>query len=87
MRVRQVAAAVIRRLGGESAELTLERRVSRLDTFALVGWAETTVAGIGRAMDDWTRDGKPESLDEARMGTAALLMVLEELHVRTAGRV
>ena len=87
MKLRQLAAGVLRRLGGENVELRIERRVARMDTHQLVSWAETTVPGIGRALDDWALEGKATSLDEARMGTASLLIVLEELeHRREAGR-
>lgn len=77
------ALDVVRRIAGQLAEQRLEQRVTKMSTDRLVDWADATVPAIGRALGDWTRSGQSESLDEARMGAAALLQVLEELHART----
>lgn len=82
--LRQRALDVVRQVGGDTAQVRLEKRVANMDGFALLDWAESTVPGIGRALADWSQHGETDSLNEARMGTAALLTVLEELHSRTA---
>ncbi len=83
-RLRARGLAVVRKLGGATAQSRLEQRAASLDGFALLDWAEATVPGVGRALNDWGRTGAVTSLDEARMGTAALLVVLDELYGRTA---
>lgn len=78
------ALEVVRRLGGQVAVQRLETRVRRMPVEQLVQWSESTIPGIGKALGDWTQRGEPTGLEEARMGTAALLTVLEELERRRA---
>lgn len=82
MRATERALALVRRLAGQTAQERLERRASKLATDHLVDWAEATVPAIGRALSDWGREGRPESLGEASLGAASLLVVLEELERR-----
>lgn len=84
MKALALARRVVQQLGGMDALTRLQRRVSRLDTHALTDWCDTAAVGVGRAFNDWQQDGNQDSLDEARMGTAALLVALEELKNRTA---
>lgn len=80
------AMELVRRVAGLAAEKRLEQRVASMGTHELVDWAESAIGGVGRAFGDWTRSGEPNGLDEARVGAAALLTVLEELHQRREGR-
>lgn len=81
------AKTIIGRLAGIDPVTKIERRAARLGTNALVDWLEPTVVGVGKAINDWSREGRPDSLDEARVGTASLLIVLEELaHRRDTDR-
>lgn len=78
---------IILSLAGMDPVRRIEQRAERLPTNALVDWLEPAIVGVGKAINDWTREGRPDSLDEARVGTASLLVVLEELaRRRDAGR-
>jgi hypothetical protein len=77
---------LVRRVAGQAAEKRLEQRVASMGTHELTDWAENAIGGVGRAFGDWTRSGEPNGLDEARLGTAALLTVLEELNARRTSR-
>jgi hypothetical protein len=76
------ARGIIQLFGSSSARL--ERRVAKMRTGDLVLWTESSTAGIGKAFGDWQQTGERDSLDEARMGTAALLIALDELERRRA---
>lgn len=82
------AREVIDRLAGAVGVQRLDRRVKRLSVGELDGWVESAIVGIGKAYGDWQREGAPDSLNEARMGAASLVVVLEELEERRqAGRI
>jgi hypothetical protein len=68
--------------GTDDTVSRLERRAQSLSSHELVSWTETNLTGIGRAFGDWQREGRPESLEEARLGTASAVIVLEELERR-----
>lgn len=73
--------------GDGEAQARASRRAASLPSEDLVLWAESAIVGVGRAFGDWQRGGVNEAIDslgEARMGTAALLTVLEELDSRRA---
>lgn len=76
------ALAVLSRLAGAVGVERIERRVQRMDSDSLVAWVDTSIIGVGRAYGDWVREGQTDSLDEARMGAASLVVVLEELEDR-----
>lgn len=82
------AKAVLERLAGAVGVQRIETRVKRLPNEELIGWVEGAIVGVGKAYGDWQREGWPDSLNEARMGAASLVVVLEELEERReAGRV
>ena len=58
------------------------KRVSRLDSAAILQWADTAGAGIARALSDHQRDGSPDSLEDAYTGLLTMLGVVEELRDR-----
>lgn len=76
------AVALLRRLAGDDVAARAEARASRLSSSDLVDWAEAAVPGIGRALEDWTRKGLPDGLEEALSATASLMVVLEQLELR-----
>lgn len=76
------ALEVVRKLAGGLAEQRLTTRVTKMSTDRLIDWAESTVPAIGKALGDWTQQGAQEGLEEARLGAASLLVVLEELERR-----
>lgn len=86
MRVAQRARETVQRLAGDVGMQRLERRVAALPTEQLVLWAESTLPASGRAFGDWQREGAPQSLAEATLGVASLLLVLEELERRVSDR-
>lgn len=62
----------------------IQRRVDRLPTADLMGWAEQAIYGIGRSLSDWKRHGNKESLNEALEGSEALTAVVTAIRDRTA---
>lgn len=80
------ALELVRKAAGAAAEKRLEQRVAAMGTHELVDWAESAIGGVGRSFGDWTRSGEQSGLDEARVGAAALLTVLDELHARRQAR-
>lgn len=78
------ALEVVSRLGGAVAVHRLENRIKKMPVDQLVQWSESTIPGVGKALGDWTQKGEVTGLSEARMGAAALLIVLEELERRRA---
>jgi hypothetical protein len=76
------ALDVIRALAGETAEQRLIRRAGSLSSEELVLWTENSIAGIGKAFGDWQREGLLDGLQEARVGAASVVVVLEELERR-----
>lgn len=85
MRFAQRARETVQRLAGEVGVQRLERRVAALPTEQLVLWAESTFPATGRAFGDWQRDAAPQSLAEASLGVASLVLVLDELDRRVNG--
>jgi len=61
----------------------IQKRVEKLSTQELMGWADQAIFGVGRAMSDWQRFGSPDSLEEAILGAEALHEVLKILKERT----
>lgn len=70
--------------GDLGADARMYQRIQRLPTEELIRWAESAIVGVGRAFSDWQMSANPaiDSLNEARMGTAALQAVLNELDSR-----
>ena len=60
----------------------IQKRVEKLSTQELMGWADQAIFGVGRAMSDWQRFKSKDSLDEAIMGAEALHEVLKILKER-----
>lgn len=61
----------------------IRKRVEKLSTQELMGWADQAIFGVGRAMSDWQRYKSKDSLSEAVMGAEALHEVLKLLKERT----
>lgn len=79
------APAPLRLITGDlGADARMYQRISRLPTDELIRWTESAIVGVGRAFSDWQMSANPavDSLNEARMGTAALQAVLDELDSR-----
>lgn len=60
----------------------IQKRVEKLSTSELMGWADQAIFGVGRAMSDWQRFNSKDSLDEAILGAEALHEVLKKLKER-----
>lgn len=58
------------------------KRLDRLATTDVLNWADAVGSGLARALDDYRKDGQPESLAEARQGVQSLLGVLDVLDRR-----
>ena len=81
------AVEVIQRLAGKAARERLEQRAARLASEDLMSWADQATLAVGRAFGDFYREGRSDSLDEARLGAASLVVVLEEIEARrSSGR-
>ena len=57
----------------------LQRRLARIPSEALPGWAEQVLGETGRAFSAWRRSGEGVYLDEAGVGADALSAVLQQL--------
>lgn len=60
----------------------LQRRLSKIPTPELAGWAHQALYGVGRTLSDWERERDDTLLAEAEEGAVALLAVLRELRAR-----
>jgi hypothetical protein len=58
------------------------RRASAMTADAICGWIGTAVSGMYKAMQDFRRDGQPESLLEMQEGLTAAYALLAELRRR-----
>lgn len=80
-----LAQRVIERIAGAAGQQRIEQRIMRMPSEELVDWMDAGMAGIGRSFSDWRNGGRNEAIDslgEARMGAASMLLVLEELERR-----
>lgn len=77
-----LARAVLERVVGAAGRARAETRIERMDTHALVDWLDVGIAGTGKAFADW-RSGQStpdmDSLNEACVGAATVLLALDEL--------
>jgi hypothetical protein len=55
------------------------RRLSLLDSYAILDWADQAGSGVARALSDYRREGVGYSLEEAKMGLEGLLAGVEIL--------
>jgi hypothetical protein len=55
------------------------KRLDRLATVDVLDWADSVGSGLAKALDDYRKQGTPESLLEARSGAQGLLGVLDVL--------
>lgn len=81
------ALDVIRRIAGEAGQKRIEHRIARMSSDDLVQWMDAGIAGVGAAFADWRNGGRNpavDSLGEARVGAASVLLALEELDRRRA---
>lgn len=58
------------------------KRLDRLPTGDVLDWADSVGSGLAKALNDYRRQGAPESLLEARRGAHSLLGVLDVLDRR-----
>lgn len=56
-----------------------KRRLSILDSFAIMDWADQAGSGVARALSDYRREGVGYSLEEAKLGLEGLLAGVEIL--------
>jgi len=63
----------------DSVRNKAEQRMSRLPTPEVLNWADQAGTGVAKALDDYRRLGKRESLVEAQNGISALAGVLDVL--------
>lgn len=73
-----------RRPTDEPARTPIQKRVARIATPDLQGWAEQALTALGRSLRDFQRSGVEDALEEAEMGAEALLEVVRELRRRSA---
>jgi hypothetical protein len=60
------------------------KRLVRLPSADVLNWADSVGSGVAKALDDYRKQGSPESLAEARQGAQSLLGVLDVLDRRQA---
>lgn len=60
----------------------MEKRVSRMENYALLEWADITGSGMARAFSDYRKDADEVSLIEIREGLMALWALTRELSLR-----
>lgn len=60
----------------------LEKRVAKVPTPDLAGWAHQALYAVGRTISEWERTHDDALLVEAEEGAEALLAVLRELRAR-----
>ena len=60
-----------------------ERRVARMSTQELPGWAESALVDTGRSLGAWRNHGEAVNLEDAIVGAEALSAILRELQRRT----
>lgn len=69
---------------GERPVTKAERRIVLLPTHDLIPWAEQCLYGVGRNLNDWSRDvARVELLEEAHQSAEVLLAVVEEIRRRS----
>lgn len=70
-------------LNPETREQTrIEKRVAKIATPELLGWAELAAEGVCQELSLWRRTQEPFHLDEAAQGAEALSAALAELKRR-----
>lgn len=82
-----VARSVLQRIAGVAGQQRIEQRIARMPSDDLVNWMDIAIGGTGQAFSDWRNGGRNEAVDslgEARMGAASVLLALEELERRRA---
>lgn len=62
------------------------RRAAAMSTDAMLDWIGTSVSGMYKAMQDFRKDSRPESLQEMQEGLTAAYALLAELRSRSEGR-
>jgi hypothetical protein len=80
-----LAQRVLQKVAGVAGQQRVEQRVARMSSDDLVDWLDPAIAGVGRAFAEWRSGGTASGFDhlgEARMGTASVLLVFEELERR-----
>ena len=71
-------------LNPETREQTkVERRVAKIGTSDLLGWAEIAADGIARELSDWRRSEDAFHLNEASTNAEVLLAAIHEIQRRT----
>ena len=74
---------MFRKTKAEREKTKLEKRIEILPTSELVGWSETTLYSISRNMASWQREKNNFYLNEAKVGSEALLAVITALSERS----
>ena len=71
-------------LNPETREQTrIEKRVAKIPTPDLLGWAELAADGVCQELSLWRRSEEPFHLDEATKGAEVLAAALADLQRRT----
>lgn len=66
----------------ERALSAMEKRIAKVPTPDLAGWAHQALYAVGRTISEWERTHDDSLLQEAEEGAEALLAVLVELRGR-----
>lgn len=80
-----LARAILDRIVGATGVQRAEQRIARMSSNDLVDWLDTGISGVGASFSDWRKGGRNEAVDslgEARVGAATVLLALEELDRR-----
>lgn len=67
----------------EREKSKIEKRVETLPTSELIGWSENTLYSISRNLSAWQTSKDPFYLKEAKLGSEALLAVVNTLSERS----
>jgi len=73
----------MRRKKIEHEQTKLEKRVASLSNEELTKWVDQAMFAIGRNLSDWTKTSEYLYVEEAQLGSEALLAVVNELKKRS----
>jgi len=75
----------MRRKKIEQEQTKLEKRVASLSNEELTKWVDQAMFAIGRNIADWSKTSEYLYVEEAQLGSEALLAVVNELKKRSEG--
>ena len=76
---------MIRRKQTDKEQTKVEKRVASLPSEDLTNWVDQALFSIGRNISEWNKTSDYAYIDEAHLGSEALIAVLSELKRRAEG--